>query len=46
MIKDAEMNAEADKKRKEEVDIRNNADAMVFQVEKNLERYGRQSRCC
>ncbi len=36
MIKDAEMNAEADKKRKEEVDIRNNADAMVFQVEKTM----------
>lgn len=36
MIKDAEMNAEADKKRKEEVDIRNNADSLVFQVEKTL----------
>ena len=40
MIKDAEMNAEADKKRKEEVDIRNNADAMVFQVEKTLKDMG------
>ena len=36
MIKDAELNAEADKKRKEEVDIRNNGDAMVFQVEKTM----------
>ena len=36
MIKDAEMNAEADKKRKEEVDVRNNADSLVFQVEKTL----------
>ena len=42
MIKDAEMNAEADKKRKEEVDIRNNADAMVFQVEKTLKDLGDQ----
>ena len=40
MIKDAEMNAEADKKRKEEVDIRNNADAMIFQVEKTLKDMG------
>ena len=40
MIKDAELNAEADKKRKEEVDIRNNADAMVFQVEKTLKDMG------
>lgn len=40
MIKDAEMNAEADKKRKEEVDVRNNADSMVFQVEKTLKEMG------
>lgn len=40
MIKDAEMNAEADKKRKEEVDIRNNGDSMVFQVEKTLKDMG------
>ena len=40
MIKDAELNAEADKKRKEEVDIRNNADSMVFQVEKTLKDMG------
>ncbi len=40
MIKDAELNAEADKKRKEEVDIRNNGDAMVFQVEKTLKDMG------
>lgn len=40
MIKDAEMNAEADKKRKEEVDTRNNADSLVFQVEKTLKDMG------
>lgn len=36
MVKDAEINAEADKKRKEEVDTRNQGDALVFQVEKTL----------
>ncbi len=40
MVKDAELNAEADRKRKEEVDIRNSADAMVFQVEKTLKDMG------
>lgn len=40
MIKDAEMNAEADKKRKEEVDTRNQADSLVFQVEKTLNEAG------
>lgn len=40
MVKDAEINAEADKKRKEEVDIRNNGDSMVFQVEKTLKDLG------
>ncbi|MBL3716677.1 molecular chaperone DnaK [Lactococcus muris] len=36
MMKDAEANAEADAKRKEEVDTRNEADALVFQTEKTL----------
>ncbi len=36
MDKDAEVNAEADKKRREEVDLRNEADSLVFQVEKTL----------
>lgn len=36
MIKDAEANAEADKKRREEIDTRNEADQMVFTVEKTL----------
>lgn len=42
MIKDAELNAEADKKRKEEVDTRNQADSLVFQVEKTLAEAGDQ----
>ncbi|MDF2558523.1 MAG: molecular chaperone DnaK [Bacillales bacterium] len=36
MVKEAEMNAEADKKAKDEADLRNEADAMVFQTEKTL----------
>ena len=36
MVKDAEENAEADKQRREEVDLRNEADSLVFQVEKQL----------
>ncbi|QKS70848.1 molecular chaperone DnaK [Paenalkalicoccus suaedae] len=40
MIKDAEANAEADKKRREEVDLRNEADQLVFQTEKTLKDLG------
>ena len=36
MVRDAEANAEADKKRKEEVETRNEADQLVFQTEKTL----------
>ena len=36
MMKDAEANADTDAKRKEEVDTRNEADALVFQTEKTL----------
>ena len=36
MVKEAEENAEADKKRKEEVELRNEADQLVFQTEKTL----------
>jgi len=36
MVKEAEENAEADKKRKEEVDLRNEADQLVFQTDKTL----------
>ncbi|WP_297077265.1 molecular chaperone DnaK [uncultured Enterococcus sp.] len=34
MVKDAEANAEADKARKEEVDLRNEVDALLFTVDK------------
>ncbi|MCM3730760.1 molecular chaperone DnaK [Fictibacillus nanhaiensis] len=36
MVKDAEENAEADKKKREEVDTRNEADQLVFTVDKTL----------
>ncbi|MFZ2456478.1 MAG: molecular chaperone DnaK [Candidatus Altiarchaeia archaeon] len=39
MVKSAEQNAEADKKRKEEIEIVNNADSMVYQTEKFLADY-------
>ena len=40
MKKEAEMNADADKKAKEEVDIVNQADSLIFQVEKQLKEFG------
>ncbi len=36
MVKDAEANAEADNQRKEEVDLRNDIDALLFSVDKTL----------
>lgn len=40
MVKDAEANAEEDKKRREQVDIRNQADSAAFQAEKFLRENG------
>jgi molecular chaperone DnaK len=40
MVKEAEANAEADKQRRETVELRNHADAMIHQVEKNLKECG------
>ncbi|MDN6195313.1 MAG: molecular chaperone DnaK [Atopostipes suicloacalis] len=37
MMKEAEENAEADEKRREEVELRNEADQLVFQTDKTLE---------
>ena len=37
MVKEAEANAEADAKRKEEADVRNEADQLSFQADKTLE---------
>jgi molecular chaperone DnaK len=36
MMKDAEAHAEEDRKRREEAEVRNNADSLVFQTEKLL----------
>ncbi|MBR2300070.1 MAG: molecular chaperone DnaK [Alphaproteobacteria bacterium] len=40
MVKDAELNAEADKKKKEEVETRNQAEALVHTTEKTLKENG------
>ena len=40
MKKEAEANAEYDKKAKEEVDTLNSADAMIFQTESQIKEYG------
>lgn len=39
-VKEAEAFAEEDKKRREEVDLRNEADSMVYQTEKSLNEFG------
>ena len=40
MVKEAEENAEADKKRKEEADLRNECDQILFSVKKSIEDLG------
>ena len=40
MVKDAEANADADKKKKELVEAHNGAEAMIHQTEKQLEEFG------
>ncbi len=39
-VKEAEAFAAEDKKRKEEVDTRNEADSMVYQIEKSMKDFG------
>jgi len=43
MVHDAEAHAEEDRRRKEEVEARNNADAMAHQVEKQLQELGERA---
>ena len=38
MVKDAEANKDADKKKRESVDVRNQADTLIHSTEKNLKR--------
>ena len=40
MVKEAEANAEADKKERERVDVRNEADSMIYATEKSLNELG------
>src|SRR5699024_10819894 len=40
MVKDAEENAEADKKRREDIDLRNEADQMIFTTDKTIKDLG------
>ncbi|WP_407269493.1 molecular chaperone DnaK [Radiobacillus sp. PE A8.2] len=40
MVRDAEENAEEDKKRREEIDLRNEADQMIFTTDKTLKDLG------
>ena len=40
MVKDAESNADEDKKKREEVEVRNNADILVYETEKNMKEFG------
>ena len=40
MVKEAEENAEEDKKKREYVDAKNQADSLVHQTEKNIKEYG------
>ncbi|PKN37975.1 MAG: molecular chaperone DnaK [Deltaproteobacteria bacterium HGW-Deltaproteobacteria-2] len=40
LVKDAEMHAEEDKRRKELIEARNQADTMIYSVEKNIKEFG------
>lgn len=40
MVKDAETNAEADRQRREKIDLKNNADSLAYQAEKQLKDFG------
>lgn len=40
MVKEAEQNAESDKKRREEVEVKNQTEALVHSAEKSLEEHG------
>jgi len=42
MVKDAESHADEDKKRKESVDSRNEADALVYSTEKSVKEHGKK----
>ena len=43
MVKDAELNAESDKKRKDLIEARNQAESMIHQTEKSIEEVGKDA---
>ncbi|MHB8171739.1 MAG: molecular chaperone DnaK [Thermincolia bacterium] len=43
MVKDAELHAAEDKKRKEEIEVRNQADSAVYQAEKAIKDFGEKA---
>ena len=40
MVKDAEANAEADKKQREAIDVKNEADSLIYATEKSMKELG------
>ena len=40
MVKDAESNAAEDERKKEDIEVRNNADSLVYSTEKSMTEYG------
>ena len=40
MVEDAESHADEDKKKREEVEVRNNAEMLVYETEKNIKEFG------
>ena len=43
MVKEAEANAAEDKKRKDEIEVRNNADSLVYNAEKTIKEFGEKA---
>ena len=46
LVKEAELHAEDDKKKKELIEARNQADALVYSVEKNVKEFGDKIDSC
>ncbi len=46
LVKEAELHAEDDKKKKELIEARNQADALVYSVEKNVKEFGDKIDAC
>jgi len=40
MVKEAELHAEEDKRERERIEVRNEADSMIYSTEKSLKEYG------